>query len=294
MAVSALATAPRSFRLPNGLTVYGLTENDTVMVYRDIFEDDCYRRHGVTIRDGDCILDIGANTGLFILYLNKISTSARVYAFEPVPAIFQVLRRNVEAHNKLSVQLFNVGLSREAQQTPFTYYPRLSNASTMYPDETAAGARRGRGYVLDQIPTLRWPLPLLLSLCPAFLKNAVAERIRRYYLKKQVVTCELWTLSDFLRDHAIARVDLLKVDAEQSEQHILAGLAEEDWPKIRQMVVEVHQGDEATRAMTALLRRRGFRTAVAPNPSFPSLSLVYGVRPSGMGKGEQTAAVRAA
>jgi FkbM family methyltransferase len=282
MSSSALATAPRSFLLPNGLTVYGLTENDTVMVYRDIFEDDCYRRHGVTIRDGDCILDIGANTGLFILYLNKISTSARVYAFEPVPAIFQVLRRNVETHNKLAVRLFNVGMSREARQTTFTYYPRLSNASTMYPDESAEAGRRGRGYVLDQIPTLRRPLPFLLSLCPMFLKNAVAERIRRYYLKKQVVTCELWTLSDFLREQALTRVDLLKVDAEQSEQHILAGLAEEDWPKIRQVVVEVHQGEKATQAMMALLRQRGFRTAVEPNPTFPSLSLVYGVRQNGM------------
>ncbi len=109
---SPAATAHRSVRLPNGLTVYALSANDTVMVYRDIFEDDCYRRHGVTIRDGDCILDIGANTGLFILYLNRISTSARVYAFEPVPEIFQVLRRNVEAHNKLTVRLLNVGPSR--------------------------------------------------------------------------------------------------------------------------------------------------------------------------------------
>jgi FkbM family methyltransferase len=187
-------------------------------------------------------------------------------------------------------QLFNVGMSHQARQTTFTYYPRLSNASTMYPDDSAEAARRGRGYVLDQIPTLRRPLPFLLSLCPLFLKHAVAERIRRYHLKKQVVTCELWTLADFLRDYAVARVDLLKVDAEQSERHILAGLAKEDWPKIRQVVVEVHEGAQATQALTELLHRHGFRTAVEANPSLPSLSLVYGVRPSGMGKGEQTSA----
>ena len=82
MTGTTYGTAIRSIRLPNGDLVYGLNEDDTVMVYRDIFEDDCYRQHGVTIRDGDCILDVGANTGLFILFLNSILSRARVYAFE--------------------------------------------------------------------------------------------------------------------------------------------------------------------------------------------------------------------
>lgn len=278
MSGSPERTAHRSFRLPNGLAVDSLSDNDTLMVYRDIFENDCYRRCGVTILDGNCILDVGANTGLFILYLNKIVTDARIYAFEPVPATFQVLRRNVEMHNRLTIQLFNVGLSHQSGQATFTHYPRLSNASTMYPDDSARAAQQGRDYVLDRFRMLPRPLAALLSLCPAPIRNALAEQVRRYYLKKQAVTCELRTLSEFLGKHGIARVDLLKVDAEQSEQHILAGLAEEDWPKIRQVVVEVHGGDEAIRAMVESLRRRGFRTAVEPNPTFPTLSLVYGIR----------------
>ena len=86
------------------------------------------------------------------------------------------------------------------------------------------------------------------------------------------MTCELRTLSEFLRSTDRA-VDLLKIDAEQSEQQILAGLAEEDWPKIRQIVVEVHEGTRRP-GLVESLRRRGFRTAVEPNPTFPSLSLV--------------------
>jgi FkbM family methyltransferase len=270
--------APLSFGLPNGLTVFGLNENDTLTVYRDIFDDDCYRRHGVTINDGDCILDVGANTGLFILFLNKIGVNVRVYAFEPVPAIFQVLRRNVEAYNRLPVQLFNVGLSRTAGRANFAYYPRFSNASTLFPDESAEGAKRGRQYVIDQIPTVRWPLRWLLRCMPQPLKVLVAERFRRYYLKKETVPCELWNLSEFLHKRQIAQVDLLKLDAEQSEEQIMAGLTEEDWPKIRQIVVEVHGGVAATLAMADTLRQHGFRTAVDPNPAIPTLSLVYGVR----------------
>lgn len=272
-----------SFRLPNGMTVFGLSENDTVMVYRDIFEDDCYRRHGIAIGDGDCILDVGANTGLFILYLNQIGTKVRVFAFEPVPAIFRVLQRNCQVYNKLAIQLFNVGLSCKSGPATFTYYPRLSNASTLYPDESARAVQRGRDYVLERLRKLPWPLSFLVAFCPASLKNVVAEQVRKYYLKKQAVPCELWTLAEFLGQYDVSRVDLLKVDAEQSERDILAGLAEGDWPKIRQVVVEVHQGDEATQAVLDLLSQRGFRTAVDSNPTFPSLSLVYGIRPSGPG-----------
>jgi phthiocerol/phenolphthiocerol synthesis type-I polyketide synthase E len=273
-------TVNRLLRLPNGLSVDSLNNNDTLMVYRDIFDDDCYRRHGVTITDGDCIVDVGANTGLFILYLNEILADARIYAFEPVPATFQVLSRNMERHNHFPIQLFNVGLSRRSGPAAFTYYPRMSNASTMYPDESARAAKRGRDYVLNQIRTLPRPLPFLLSLCPMPLLNLVAERVRKYYLKSQAVTCELRTLSDFLGQNRIDRVDLLKIDADRSERPILGGLAEDDWPKIRQMVVEVHEGDEATRAMVDLLRCRGFHAAAEPNPTFSSLSLVYATRPS--------------
>lgn len=280
MSVSAAAPAFASFHLPNGLTVFGLNENDTLTVYRDIFDDDCYRQHGVTIRDGDCILDVGANTGLFILFLNQIGAKVRVFAFEPAPVTFQVLSHNVEAYNHLPVQLFNVGLSDTSGKADFTYYPRFSNASTLYPDESVEGAARGRQYIIDQIPTLRWPLRPLCAMIPGPIKHLIAERIRQYYLKKSIVSCELWNLSDFLKKHNIDRVDLLKMDAEQSEEKILAGIAEADWPKIRQIVIEVHGGESATRAMLAMLTQRGFRTAVDPNPAIPTLSLVYGVRPA--------------
>jgi len=269
----------RPFRLPNGLTVDSLNGNDTLMVYRDLFEDDCYRRNGVSILDDDCILDIGANTGLFILYLNGVINKGRVYAFEPVPATFRVLRRNVEMHDRLSTQLFNVGLSHRSGQAMFTHYPRMSNASTMFPDDSSRAVRRDRDYILERFDKLPRPLAALLSLAPSRLREALAGIVRKYYLKRQAVTCQLTTLSEFLGVHGIQRIDLLKLDAEQSERQILDGLVEEDWPKIRQMVVEVHEGEEATDAMAATLRGRGFVTAVEPNPTFPSLSLVFGIRP---------------
>jgi FkbM family methyltransferase len=278
MSSAAALSAFPSYALPNGMTVFGLNENDTLNVYRDIFEDDCYRKHGVTIRDGDNILDIGANTGLFILFLNSIGVHARVFAFEPAPMTFQVLRRNVDAFNRLPVEIFNVGLGREAGKADFTYYPRFSNASTFYPDDSPEYAERGRQYVIDQIPTLRWPLRPLCAILPRPIKHLIAERFRRYYLKKEVVSCELWNLSEFMRRKEITRIDLLKLDAEWSEEQILAGIAEDDWPKIQQTVIEVHGGDGSARTIADMLTARGFCATIDINPAMPTLALIYGTR----------------
>lgn len=279
MSVSPALFSPPTFCLPNGLTVFGLNQNDTLNVYNDIFGDDCYRKHGVTIRDGDCILDIGANTGLFIVFLNSIGANVRVYAFEPAPATFEVLKRNVELFNHLPVEIFNVGISQHCGTSNLTYYPRFSNASTFYPDDSAECALRGRQYIIDQIPTCRWPWRPLFKAIPLPIKHFIADYIRRYYLKQETLPCEMWNLSDFIRHHQVARIDLLKVDAENSEEPILAGIAREDWPKIRQTVIEVHGGEQATKAIANLLTQHGFHANIDTNPAMPTLSLVYGVRP---------------
>jgi len=278
MATAAVLPVPSSFTLPNGMTVFGLNVNDTLNVYHDIFGDDCYRKHGVTIRDGDCILDIGANTGLFILFLNHIGVDVRVFAFEPAPSTFHVLSHNVEAHNRLPVEIFNVGISQAAGKADFTYYPRFSNASTFYPDESPETAAVGRQYVIDQIPTLPWGVRHFCAVLPRFIQEIVAEMFRCYYLKKEVVSCELWNLSDFIRDKDIRHVDLLKIDAEHSEEPILSGITDDDWSKIRQTVIEVHGGNQATAKICDMLHQRGMRATIDKNPAMPSLSLVYGVR----------------
>ena len=85
------------------------------------------------------------------------------------------------------------------------------------------------------------------------------------------------TLSGLLREQRIERVDLLKLDAEQCELEVLAGLDEEDWSRIRQAVVEVH--DEASVPLVEeQFLTRGFRVTIDVNEHFPQMSLLYAVR----------------
>ncbi len=41
----------------------------TRFIYEEIFVRRCYCRHGIRVRDGDTVIDAGANVGLFALFL---------------------------------------------------------------------------------------------------------------------------------------------------------------------------------------------------------------------------------
>ena len=63
--------------------------------------------------------------------------------------------------------------------------------------------------------------------------------------KEERYTCRLRTLSEVIAEAGLERIDLLKIDVQKAELDVLMGLDDSDWPKIRQMVVEVHDVDKS-------------------------------------------------
>jgi FkbM family methyltransferase len=60
------------------------------------------------VREGDTVLDLGANIGYFTLLLaRKVGPTGRVFAFEPDPDNFALLARNVEVNGYTNVVLEN-------------------------------------------------------------------------------------------------------------------------------------------------------------------------------------------
>jgi len=76
--------------------------------------------------------------------------------------------------------------------------------------------------------------------------------------RKLGFTCKVRTLSDVIREHDVQRIDVLKIDVEGSEWEVLAGLEPALWPRVRQVVVEVHDVDGRVEQIADLLRTRGF------------------------------------
>src|SRR5262249_51319910 len=56
----------------------------------------------------------------------------------------------------------------------------------------------------------------------------------------------------------IKRIDLLKIDVEKSERDVLSGIGDDDWEKIRQIVIEIHDIDGRLGEISAMLEHRGY------------------------------------
>jgi hypothetical protein len=84
--------------MPNGKCVAYVSRPDVAFLYREIFQNQSYLKHGVTLSRGDVVLDIGANVGLFAAFASeKIGSSGHIIAVEPLPPIYEALKHNAEA-----------------------------------------------------------------------------------------------------------------------------------------------------------------------------------------------------
>jgi hypothetical protein len=68
------------------------------------------------IRPGDVVLDIGAKIGYYtLIFARLVGEHGRVYAFEPDPAQFQLLKKNVRANGYQNVVVVNKAVSDATQ-----------------------------------------------------------------------------------------------------------------------------------------------------------------------------------
>ncbi len=252
-----MALQPAECTLPNGLRVFYLQKTTLDVVAREIFEENPYFRHGILVQDGDCIVDAGANIGMFLLYLNQFLQDAIVHAFEPIPETFEVLERNVQRHNHLRVEL-----SSQTGVAKFTHFPRSNVGSTMFPQTSPEFREQTRRQVADSMRNHSVILKWLMRITPQVFWWPIIEAIRIHYQKAEQVTCQLRTLSEVIDQRQLTRIDLLKIDVEGAEQDVLRGIQPHHWLMIRQLVIEVHHGQQILQEIDKFLRERHFAVVV--------------------------------
>jgi FkbM family methyltransferase len=85
--------------LRNGLVLRGGGRDDVVGIFNEIFVDRCYDPAWFYRPEpGHTVLDVGANIGIFSLYLDSVAPGIRVVAFEPHPETFDRLTENLAAN----------------------------------------------------------------------------------------------------------------------------------------------------------------------------------------------------
>jgi amino acid adenylation domain-containing protein/FkbM family methyltransferase len=231
--------------LPNGLTVVCRSKSEAEFGYKEIFEEEGCLRHDIRLHDGACVFDVGANIGLFALHVGEKCKNAVIYAFEPIPPIFDVLKLNTSLYG-LNVRLFDCGLSHTSGSETFTYFPHLSLISGRFAD-----SRAERQTVQSFLRNERQAAD------GGSLDELLEERLRG-----EQVVCPMKTLAEVIRETGVGTIDLLKIDVEKGELDVLAGIGPDDWAKIRQLVVEVYDAGGRVAHVSDMLRRHGYRVAV--------------------------------
>jgi len=242
----------KQLKLPNGKIIFSLDKKTTMDVYKEIYEENIYLRSAIQVQPSCVVLDIGANVGLFSMYISEKVPDLKIYAFEPIPQIFEALQANLK-NNSSIVKLYNVGLSDQEKNVEFNFYPRVCSDSTSTP------------FVFEkQVDMFMTKYSTgIARLLPNKIKRWIIAKLLKFMYTPIKVTCPLKTVSQIIAENQISRIDLLKLDAENAERQVVDGINERDWEKIQQISMEIHTnisgGETLVSYLTNLLESKGFK-----------------------------------
>jgi iturin family lipopeptide synthetase A len=158
-----------------------------------------------------------------------------------------MLQTNMDLYG-LKIKLFNYGISSKTETASFNFYPQAAGRSGMI-SSVEQDKEANRAMILD------------------WLRNVAPDKVSSYedeldtlleqQFHSETYVCQLRTLSEVINKHGVERIALLKIDVEKSEFDVLAGICEEHWPKIAQMVIEIETRERLDQ-ITALLESHGY------------------------------------
>lgn len=245
--------------LSNGLRVRCMTPSHVPEIERQVRQ---YFQHGIRVRPGDTVFDVGANIGLFSLLIHeKCQGNVTVYAFEPIPLIYEALHENLNnADPKLLIPRCH-GLSNEDRSMIFAFRPNMTTLSSAYGDDNFETQNQVQNAWLRNLSTAPWNLRWLMLL-PSAAREFILKKASRTAFESEQVQCRVRRLSDIIRDEDIKIIDLLKIDVEKSELDVLLGIDQADWIRIRQVVMEIHDIENRLNTISQLLIKHGLTQIV--------------------------------
>jgi FkbM family methyltransferase len=239
-----------SLKLPNGCIIKHINEYETLYLYEELFVNHTYAHPRIKLPEQPIILDIGANIGLFALYMKQKHPKACIYSFEPIKHTFSALKENMLLHNL--GQPFQFGVTDQIGTQTFHHYPNATFFSGKY---TSKDDLRKMKVIAKNILKKQYGLEeeYLDAYVSLFTKN------RTLSIPESV---SVTTITEIIHANKLFRIDLLKVDAEGCELEVLSGLSVADWPKIRTIIIEIHEQTQLTKEpFIKLLQAKGFTVA---------------------------------
>jgi FkbM family methyltransferase len=241
----------KKIKLVDGSLVYALRSSEARMLDHHV---EGYLTNGIQINDGDVVLDVGANIGVFGVRAAQKGKNVKVYCFEPIPEIAETLQKNADLVGGNQITVCKYGVSAENSEAEFTYFPNTPALSTLHPDQwdkdPSAFRNAVKGTMKNPPENMRW-----MKLIPTAFSGLIASYL---VSGRKQVKCNLRKLSSFIKEEKIQKIDLLKIDCEGAEWDVLQGINKEDWSLIKSLVIEVHDVDDRLNKIKELLKDNGF------------------------------------
>ncbi|EKD42867.1 MAG: methyltransferase FkbM family [uncultured bacterium] len=170
-------------------------------VWTEIYKEREYEAAEQVIRDAvEPVIDVGAHIGLFDLYVRSLNTNVPIFALEPEIDNFALLNKNIEDNNLKKIKCFPVALGGRSGETRLMVSVDSHN-------------HRLLDVPSDEVMTEKEPIT-------------------------QVV--KIISLRDFLDQHKIKMVSLLKMDIEGGEYDVFSACMPNDFARLGTVILEYH------------------------------------------------------
>ena len=130
--VKAISRCLRSYLKSDFVEIEGrqmfLDSNDSLRLsINRVYEPSETKTIKTHVKKGDVVLDIGANIGYYtLIFAELVGEKGKVYAFEPDPTNFDLLRKNVEINGYRNITLIQKAVSNKNGKISF--YSKKTNS----------------------------------------------------------------------------------------------------------------------------------------------------------------------
>ena len=242
----------KKINLNDGTPIYCLKETEAIVLDEHIKG---YLEFGINIKNGDTIIDIGANIGVLGIRLSQDFNNMHIHCFEPIPAIYKVLESNSELSLNPNFETHMMGISNTNKILNFTYYPNSPALSTSQPQVWKNDKNNFlsaiEGSILNMSEKLWWA-----KLIPKFMIPLISKYLQA---NSKEVKSKVITLSSFIEKEKIKNINLLKIDCEGEEVNVLYGIKDSHWPIIHAIVMEVNDVNDNLKIAKNILSKNGFK-----------------------------------